>query len=70
MAWPCPYFETHSYRRILKDCFRRGARWTAAPKPELTDELFEKDFRAPGADEPLRYILTEFEPVFDAVYFD
>ncbi|MEU0355748.1 amidinotransferase [Streptomyces cyaneofuscatus] len=69
MAWPCRYFETHSYRRILKDYFRRGARWTAAPKPQLTDELFEKDFRAPGADEPMRYILTEFEPVFDAADF-
>ncbi|WP_326706054.1 MULTISPECIES: amidinotransferase [Streptomyces] len=69
MAWPCRYFETHSYRRILKDYFRRGARWTAAPKPQLTDELFEKDFRTPGADEPMRYILTEFEPVFDAADF-
>ena len=28
MAWPCRYFETHSYREILKDYFRRGARWT------------------------------------------
>ncbi|MEE1752917.1 amidinotransferase [Streptomyces sp. SP18CS02] len=69
MAWPCRYFETHSYRTLLKDYFRRGARWTAAPKPQLTDELFEKDFRVPGAGEPMRYILTEFEPVFDAADF-
>ncbi|WP_374778290.1 amidinotransferase [Streptomyces sp. NBC_01310] len=69
MAWPCRYFETHSYREILKDYFRRGARWTAAPKPELTDALFDPDFRIPGADEPMRYILTEFEPVFDAADF-
>lgn len=69
MAWPCRYFETHSYRELLKDYFRRGARWTAAPKPQLTDELFEKEFRTPGADEPMRYILTEFEPVFDAADF-
>lgn len=69
MAWPCRYFETHSYRALLKDYFRRGARWTAAPKPQLTDELFEKEFRTPGADEPMRYILTEFEPVFDAADF-
>ncbi|MEV4436292.1 amidinotransferase [Streptomyces sp. NPDC049555] len=69
MAWPCRYFETHSYRGLLKDYFRRGARWTAAPKPQLTDELFEKDFRAPEAGEPLRYIVTEFEPVFDAADF-
>lgn len=69
MAWPCRYFETHSYRAILKDYFRRGARWTAAPKPQLTDELFEPGFRVPEAGEPMRYILTEFEPVFDAADF-
>ncbi|WP_433549011.1 amidinotransferase [Streptomyces sp. CA-294286] len=69
MAWPCRYFETHSYRTILKDYFRRGARWTAAPKPQLTEELFDPDFRIPHPGEPMRYILTEFEPVFDAADF-
>jgi glycine amidinotransferase len=69
MAWPCRYFETHSYRTILKDYFRQGARWTAAPKPQLTDELFDPDFRAPEKGEPVNYILTEFEPVFDAADF-
>lgn len=69
MAWPCRYFETHSYRTLLKDYFRRGARWTAAPKPQLTAELFEPDFTPPAAGEPMRYILTEFEPVFDAADF-
>jgi len=47
MVWPCRYFETHSYRPILKDYFRRGARWTAAPKPQLTNELFDAEFRVP-----------------------
>ncbi|WP_327370550.1 amidinotransferase [Streptomyces sp. NBC_01217] len=69
MAWPCRYFETHSYRTILKDYFRRGARWTAAPKPQLTDALFDADFRIPDVGEPVSYILTEFEPVFDAADF-
>jgi glycine amidinotransferase len=69
MAWPCRYFENHSYRALLKDYFRRGARWTSAPKPELTDALFDPDFRLPEKGEPLRYILTEFEPVFDAADF-
>lgn len=69
MAWPCRYFETHSYRPILKDYFRRGARWTAAPRPQLTDELFDPDFTLPQRGEPVRYILTEFEPVFDAADF-
>ncbi len=69
MAWPCRYFETHAYRTLLKDCFRRGARWTAAPRPQLTDELFDPDFRIPRPGEPMRYLLTEFEPVFDAADF-
>ncbi|MBY8820146.1 amidinotransferase [Streptomyces cinereoruber] len=69
MAWPCRYFETHSYRSLLKEYFRRGARWTAAPKPQLTDELFDPEFRIPEASEPMRHILTEFEPVFDAADF-
>jgi glycine amidinotransferase len=69
MAWPCRYFETHSYRPILKDYFRRGASWTAAPRPQLTDELFDPDFRIPEKGAPVSYILTEFEPVFDAADF-
>ncbi len=69
MAWPCRYFETHSYRPILKDYFRRGARWTAAPRPQLTDELFDPKFRLPEKGEAITYILTEFEPVFDAADF-
>jgi glycine amidinotransferase len=69
MAWPCRYFETHSYRAILKDYFRQGARWSSAPKPQLTDELFDRNFRLPGKGEPISYILTEFEPVFDAADF-
>ncbi|MEH6376191.1 amidinotransferase [Streptomyces sp. KLMMK] len=69
MAWPCRYFDTHPYRTLLKDYFRRGARWTAAPKPQLTDALFEADFRTAEAGEPVRRIVTEFEPVFDAADF-
>ncbi|MFD5426764.1 amidinotransferase [Streptomyces sp. NPDC127084] len=69
MAWPCRYFDTHSYRTILKDYFRQGARWSSAPKPQLTEDLFEPGFRAPSLGEPMRYILTEFEPVFDAADF-
>ncbi|MFJ3921855.1 amidinotransferase [Streptomyces sp. NPDC090022] len=69
MAWPCRYFETHAYRGILKDYFRRGARWTAAPRPQLTEPLFEADFRVPRDGQPVRHILTEFEPVFDAADF-
>lgn len=69
MAWRCRYFETHSYRPILKDYFRRGARWVAAPKPQLTDDLYDSDYRLPKDGEPISRIVTEFEPVFDAADF-
>src|SRR6516164_784117 len=42
---------------------------TAAPRPQLTDELFDPEFRVPRKGEPISYILTEFEPVFDAADF-
>ncbi|ATQ67336.1 MULTISPECIES: hypothetical protein [Methylosinus] len=69
MAWPCRYFETFSYRPLLKDYFRRGARWTSAPKPQLVDALYDRDYRIPEKGEPISYVVTEFEPVFDAADF-
>ena len=69
MAWRSRYFETHAFRPLLKEYFRRGGRWTSAPKPELTDDQFDDDFVAPGPGEPMRYAVTEFEPTFDAADF-
>jgi len=69
MAWRSRYHETAAYRPLLKEYFRGGARWTAAPKPELPDELFDADFVDPEEGEPLRYVITEFEPTFDAADF-
>jgi glycine amidinotransferase len=46
-----------------------GALDIGAPKPQLTDELYDPDVRLPEKGEPMRYILTEFEPVFDAADF-
>jgi glycine amidinotransferase len=68
-AWRSRYFEFKAYRDLMKEYFRGGARWTAAPRPELTDELFDADYTPPGPGEPMRYVLTEFEPVFDAADF-
>jgi glycine amidinotransferase len=42
------------------------ARWTAAPRPQLPDELFNAKYRVPQPDEPIRHMINEFEPVFDA----
>ena len=61
MGWRSYYFATHPFRSIFKDCFRRGARWIAAPKPQLTDASYEPGYAAAGAP-----VITEFEPLIDA----
>lgn len=69
MAWRCRYFEVAAYRRLLKEYFLHGARWTAAPKPDLPDELFDADYvESTDPDKP-RYVLRELEPTFDAADF-
>jgi len=69
MCWRSRYFEGDAYRSLFKEYFKAGARWTSAPRPELTDELYDYKYRAPGAGEPMRYTVSEFEPVFDAADF-
>lgn len=69
MADRSRYFEAWSYRTLFKEYFQAGAKWTAAPKPQLPDNLYDLDYTVPGPDEPMRYIVTEFEPVFDAADF-
>lgn len=69
MAWRSRYFEPLAYRTIIKDYFLRGARWTAAPKPRLSDDLFDPEWVDPGDDGPARVVLSEYEPVFDAADF-
>jgi glycine amidinotransferase len=68
-CWRSRYFETAAYRALLKEYFLKGARWTAAPKPELSDKLFDCRYRVPKPNEPLRFVVNEFEPVFDAADF-
>jgi len=69
MPWRCRHFEGVAYRTLFKDYHRRGARWTAAPRPRLRDELYDYNYVMPKPGEPLRYVLTEAEPVFDAADF-
>ena len=69
MCWRSRYFEGDAYRTLFKEYFHKGARWTSAPRPQLTDELFDYSYRIPETGEPLRYIVNEFEPVFDAADF-
>lgn len=65
------FFEYLPYRSLIKNYFRNGAKWSAAPKPSMSDELYVKDFSI--ADKPFNAdshpALTEFEPCFDAASF-
>lgn len=63
------YYEAWAYRSLFKEYFKSGARWTAAPKPQLLDDLYKFDHRNPEPHEPMHYVLTEAEPVFDAADF-
>ncbi len=71
MAWRSRYFEIEAYRPLLTDYFRKGAKWVAAPKPQLVDAQYNYDYREhPGHQgEDQAYAITEFEPTFDAADF-
>ena len=50
--------ETFSYRALMVDYLKSGARWFGAPKPMLLDSLFEVDLTRPTP--------RNDEPAFDA----
>lgn len=60
MALRARYTDAFPYRRILQDAMRGGARWIAAPRPELPDALYDENA---GRDQTA---LRDLEPVFDA----
>ena len=69
MGWRSRYFETFAYRSLVKEYFSKGAGWVSAPKGQLNDEVYKKDFKIPEDGEPMRFVLNDFEPVFDAADF-
>ena len=62
MAVRARYFEAMGYRALFHEYFRRGARWTAAPRPRLGDDLYDPYWQRSNDT----YVTTEVEPVFDA----
>ena len=68
MAWRSRFFEYRPFRKLIKEYFHAGAKWTAAPKPQMSDELYvpESEFQV---DVNNSFVTTEFEPVFDAAEF-
>jgi glycine amidinotransferase len=69
MAWRSRYHAISAFRPLLKEYFNAGAKWSAAPKPELPDELYVRDWTDQPEGEPFRSVVTEFEPTFDAADF-
>lgn len=69
MCWRSRYFEGEAYKSLFREYFEAGARWSAAPRPSLKDELFNYDYTIPEYGEKLRYTVNEHEPVFDAADF-
>lgn len=75
MAWRSRFFEYRAYRSLMKEYFQKGAKWTATPKPLMSDDLYDLDYALKPIEERSllaaegRYLTTEFEPCFDAADF-
>ncbi|UAN44204.1 amidinotransferase [Serratia sp. JSRIV001] len=69
LAWRSRYFEVSAYKPLLKEYFNSGARWSAGPKPQLTDEQFDPDWEKNASFGTIPLVVTEFEPTFDAADF-
>ncbi|MEG3925664.1 MULTISPECIES: amino acid adenylation domain-containing protein [unclassified Microcoleus] len=69
MADRSRYFESWAYRSLLKEYLKGGAKWVAAPKPQLLDSQYDPDYKTPAPGEERRFVITEFEPTFDAADF-
>ena len=72
MAWRARFFEYRAYRLLMKEYLLAGARWTTAPKPLMTDSLYDGEYPMRSIEERNalasqgRFASTEFEPSFDA----
>ena len=76
MAWRSRFFEYRLYRPLLKEYFDKGAKWTTAPKPLMSDDLYDLEYaekrereRHSLTLEKKRFMTTEHEPCFDAADF-
>ncbi|CAK8684948.1 glycine amidinotransferase, mitochondrial-like [Clavelina lepadiformis] len=75
MAWRSRFFEYRAYRSLIKEYFTEGAKWTAAPKPLMSDELYDMNYPMHSVQDRHelakkgQFVTTEFEPCFDAADF-
>ena len=42
MAWRSRFFEYRAYRKLMTEYFKKGAIITTAPKPLMTEELYDQ----------------------------
>ena len=61
MAWRSRYFEFLAYRKLCKEYFGKGAKWSAAPKPAMSERSYDYDWTRGES-----YVTNDFEPLFDA----
>lgn len=71
MAQWARFFEYRAYRSLIKEYFQAGAKWAAAPKPLMSNQLYRENYRTDVKlfDVTTHALLTEFEPCFDAACF-
>jgi len=69
MSWRSRHLEINGYRPLLKEYFHKGARWTSVPRPELSDELYNYNYKEPNGNGHINFVINEFEPTFDAADF-
>ena len=75
MAWRSRFFEYRAYRPLIKEYFMKGAKWTTAPKPQMSDDLYDFDYPISNIEDRYKlaaegkFVTTEFEPCFDAADF-
>ncbi|XP_030649995.1 glycine amidinotransferase, mitochondrial [Chanos chanos] len=75
MAWRARFFEYRAYRPLIKEYFRKGAKWTTAPKPTMADELYDQEYPIRTVEDRHKlaaqgkFVTTEYEPCFDAADF-
>ncbi|MEH2241475.1 inosamine-phosphate amidinotransferase 1 [Nostoc sp.] len=53
------FFETLSYKSILINYLQSGAKWISAPRPRLTNEIY-------NVEESSSFAIKDYEPIFDA----
>lgn len=68
MAWRSRYFESNAYRSLIKEYFKKGAKWTTAPKSLMNENSYNYNYEEPKEGKNT-YSITEYEPMFDAADF-